>query len=66
MKKTNNTEVIKHRYNRYSKFYDFFEAPMEIFFGKWRKEIVRHASGKVLEVGVGTGKNIKCYNNDID
>lgn len=66
MKPIDNTEVIKHRYNRYSKFYDFFELPMEILFGKWRKELVKDGSGKVLEVGVGTGKNIKFYTDDVD
>ncbi|GIK61839.1 MAG: Ubiquinone/menaquinone biosynthesis C-methyltransferase UbiE [Ignavibacteriaceae bacterium] len=66
MKEINNTQVIRHRYNRYSKFYDFFELPMEIFLGKWRKDLVAHCSGKVLEVGVGTGKNIKYYPDNID
>ncbi|MBK7381048.1 MAG: methyltransferase domain-containing protein [Ignavibacteriales bacterium] len=61
-----NTDVIRHRYNRYSKFYDIFELPMEVLFSKWRKELVKYGSGKVLEVGVGTGKNIKYYPNDID
>lgn len=66
MKEIDNTDVIRHRYNRYSKFYDIFELPMEVLFSKWRKELVKYGSGKVLEVGVGTGKNIKYYPNDID
>jgi ubiquinone/menaquinone biosynthesis C-methylase UbiE len=66
MKKTDNTEVIKHRYNRYSKFYDLLEAPMEMLFGKWRKDLVKYSSGKVLEVGIGTGKNIKYYPKNVD
>lgn len=66
MKEIDNTEIIKHRYNRYSKFYDFFEVPMEMIFGKWRKELVKDSSGKVLEVGVGTGKNLKYYSANIN
>jgi ubiquinone/menaquinone biosynthesis C-methylase UbiE len=66
LKEIDNTLVIRRRYNRYSKFYDFFELPMEVLFSKWRKKLVKYVSGKVLEVGVGTGKNIKYYPNDID
>lgn len=66
MKESDNTEVIRYRYNRYSKFYDFFELPMEILLGKWREKLIKFCTGKVLEVGVGTGKNIKYYPNGID
>jgi len=66
MKPIDNTEVIKYRYNRYSKFYDFFELPMEILFGKWREKLIKFSAGNTLEVGVGTGKNIKFYPDDID
>lgn len=60
------TKVIQHRYNRYSYFYDLVEAPMEILFGKWRKELVSHASGNVLEIGIGTGKNLKYYSSTVN
>lgn len=33
---------------------------------KWRIEVMKDLSGKVLEVGVGTGKNIEYYPDDID
>lgn len=59
------TEVIKERYNRYSKFYDIFELPMETFFAKFRPDLVRYAEGNVLEVGVGTGKNLEYYPDDV-
>ncbi|HAB54024.1 MAG: methyltransferase type 11 [Ignavibacteria bacterium RIFOXYB2_FULL_35_12] len=64
MKEIDNTELIRYRYNRYSKFYDILEAPMEIPSSKWRKELVKYSSGKVLEVGVGTGKNIPYYQSN--
>lgn len=66
LKAIDNTELIRRRYNRYSKFYDFFELPMEIFFGKCRAKMIKFSAGKTLEVGVGTGKNIKFYPDDID
>jgi len=63
----NNTEKIRKRYDRASKFYDIFEQPMEIMsLKKWRLEVTKGLKGKVLEVGVGTGKNIPYYPEDID
>ena len=59
------TNTIR-KYDRYSRCYDLLEAPMELIFSKWRKELVNRASGKILEVGVGTGKNIKYYSKDTD
>lgn len=50
------------KYNRFSYVYDFMELPIElIWYGKWRKELFSGLSGRVLEVGVGTGKNTKYY-----
>lgn len=63
----NNTEKIKKRYDRISSVYDFFEAPMErMAMSKWRAELMNELSGKVLEVGVGTGKNIEFYPDNMD
>ncbi|MDF2891049.1 MAG: methyltransferase type 11 [Clostridia bacterium] len=61
------TEMIKRRYNRASFFYDFMEAPMEAMSLKsWRIEVMKDLKGKVLEVGVGTGKNIEYYPDGLD
>ncbi len=57
------------RYNRVAGIYDLFEAPMEFMnFKKWRElffgyiglDPLKHDS-LVLEVGVGTGKNVPFY-----
>jgi ubiquinone/menaquinone biosynthesis C-methylase UbiE len=57
-----NTEKIRKRYDRASKFYDIFEKPMEAMsLKKWRVEATKGLKGTVLEVGVGTGKNIPYY-----
>jgi ubiquinone/menaquinone biosynthesis C-methylase UbiE len=57
-----NTDIIRKRYNRASIMYDFMEKPMEMMgLKRWREEIMKELSGEVLEVGVGTGKNIQFY-----
>ncbi|HIH75148.1 MAG TPA: methyltransferase domain-containing protein [Methanosarcina sp.] len=50
------------KYNRISLIYDFIEAPIEIFlYRKWREEALSSLKGRVLEVGVGTGRNLEYY-----
>ncbi len=39
---------------------------MEHLFSKWRRKLLSEASGKVLEVGIGTGKNIPFYPENLD
>lgn len=63
----NETDKIKRRYDRAAKVYDIFEQPMEVMsLKKWRLEVTKDLKGKVLEVGVGTGKNIPYYPANID
>jgi len=62
-----NTEKIKKRYNRVSKIYDLIEQPMELMaLKKWRVEVAKELYGKVLEIGVGTGKNIPYYPENVE
>lgn len=50
------------KYNRISAIYDLIEAPVEILlYGKWRKEALSNLKGRVLEAGVGTGRNLEYY-----
>ncbi|MBE0525087.1 MAG: class I SAM-dependent methyltransferase [Methanosarcinales archaeon] len=50
------------KYNRISYVYDIMESTVEyLMFGKWRKQILSDLSGFVLDIGVGTGKNLKYY-----
>jgi len=60
-------EDTSHKYSRIAKLYDLFEWPMEtLLFKKLRKETVSYTYGHVLEVGVGTGKNLPYYNGNVD
>jgi len=55
------------KYDRFSHVYDLMETPMELMrYGSWRKEVFSAMEGRVLEVGVGTGKNIPYYPEDCE
>jgi len=62
----NRTDIIRQRYNRIAGMYDTIEMPMEKLFSGWRKELMREVNGKVLEVGVGTGKNLPYYPDEVE
>lgn len=66
--KDSSTVDTKARYDRIASVYDWLELPMEkLTFRKWRKLIWSHVQGpEVLEVGVGTGKNIPYYPDGLD
>jgi len=60
-------EDTSQKYSRIAKLYDLFEWPIEtLLFKKLRKEAVSYTYGYVLEVGVGTGKNLPYYDNSVD
>jgi len=55
------------KYDRFSKIYDLFESPMEMrAFSKYRKKALSLAKGKVLEIGIGTGKNLPYYPEGVE
>jgi len=57
-------QKIKKRYDRFSYLYDFLETIFENrLFNKWRKSIITELEGNILEIGVGTGKNLPFYTN---
>ena len=52
------TETIKRRYNRTALVYDWMDFMIS---DTMRRQVIGMARGKVLEVGVGTGKNLPFY-----
>ena len=59
------TTIIQNRYNRNARFYDIMETLIEKWhYSKWRKKYFSPLKGKILEVGIGTGKNIEYINAD--
>jgi ubiquinone/menaquinone biosynthesis C-methylase UbiE len=67
MKKIVPSDLTRKRYNRIAFIYDLFEYPMEWHrFASWRAGLMDKVKGRhVLEVGVGTGKNLPHYPKDI-
>ncbi len=52
------TELTRKRYNRTSRFYDMMDRMIK---PDLRTKVIRQATGKVLEIGVGTGNNLAFY-----
>ncbi len=67
MIKTSKTDLTRKRYNRLAFFYGFLEAPLEMFrFAAWRSRLTdRIAGNRALEVGIGTGKNLPYYPQNV-
>ncbi|MFQ6039958.1 MAG: class I SAM-dependent methyltransferase [Candidatus Poribacteria bacterium] len=59
-------DPTRKRYNRIAAVYDLMEKPVEmLFFRHWRRKLFSQVKGRVLEVGVGTGKNIPYYPKEL-
>lgn len=52
------TERIKKRYDRLAAVFDYMSHMIR---DSWRKDLVGDLSGRILEVGVGTGANLPFY-----
>jgi ubiquinone/menaquinone biosynthesis C-methylase UbiE len=53
---------MKAAYDRIARIYDLMEAWVEqALFRAWRQQLFARIQGRILEVGVGTGKNIPHY-----
>lgn len=53
---------VREVYDRFARWYDWLEIVPELL-GTWalRRELMRRARGRVLEVAVGTGRNLPHY-----
>lgn len=67
MRQAEHSDITRQRYDRVAFFYDLFESPFEsLLFSHWRSMIFDRIQGeKILEVGIGTGKNLPYYPRDI-
>ena len=62
----NQTERLRRHYDRRAEDYDRLIAPLErMLFGAGREWVYSRARGKVLEIGVGTGRNLYFYPTEV-
>lgn len=47
-------------------FYDVLDYPWELIYRKWRPILLGDVRGRVLEAGVGTGRNLSHYHESVD
>ena len=61
------TDRVARVYDRVARVYDYYDAPMDKMGGARRRQrVLADATGRVLEVGIGTGRNLEHYPSRID
>lgn len=56
------SQELAHKYDRFARWYDWVEGVPELLgLRRLRRRLLQQASGRVLEVAVGTGKNLRFY-----
>lgn len=58
-------DLLQEKYRITAWFYDILDYPWERQYRQWRPELLKDIHGEVLEAGVGTGRNLKYYPNDV-
>ncbi|OGR07056.1 MAG: hypothetical protein A2511_00060 [Deltaproteobacteria bacterium RIFOXYD12_FULL_50_9] len=58
--------LLRAKYNITAMFYDIIDYPWERIYSQWRPVLLRDVRGKVLEAGVGTGRNLKHYHSSVE
>ncbi len=59
-------DAVTRRYDRIARFYDLIDKPMGLFgVGRRRERLLSRARGRTLEVGIGTGRNLGLYPQDV-
>ncbi len=58
--------IVRGRYDRIAPVYDLMEIFAELMYSRWRRRLWSLVEGpQVIEVGVGTGKNLPYYRPDL-
>ena len=57
---------LRAKYNVTAWFYDILDYPWERIYKQWRPQLLGDLRGKVLEAGVGTGRNFRHYHESIE
>ena len=57
---------LRAKYNITAMFYDVLDYPWERIYRKWRPQLLGDLRGKVLEAGVGTGRNFRHYHESVE
>lgn len=57
---------LRAKYNITALFYDILDYPWERIYKEWRPWLLGDLRGKVLEAGVGTGRNFPHYHQSIE
>jgi ubiquinone/menaquinone biosynthesis C-methylase UbiE len=52
------TATVRRKYNRNARWFDSMDRMIK---DEWRRALVDQATGIVLEIGIGTGKNLPLY-----
>ena len=60
-------QEIRQKYEKFARWYDLMEGVPEVLGGRrLRHRLLQRASGKVLEIAVGTGRNLRYYPKTCD
>ncbi|NOX75307.1 MAG: class I SAM-dependent methyltransferase [Gammaproteobacteria bacterium] len=57
---------LQSKYSVTAFFYDLLDYPWERQYRQWRPALVGDLRGRVLEAGVGTGRNLEFYHQDVE
>jgi ubiquinone/menaquinone biosynthesis C-methylase UbiE len=57
---------LQKKYNITAYFYDVIDYPWERHYRQWRRVLCNDIQGDVLELGVGTGRNIPFYSEHVN
>ena len=59
------SRALREKYEFTSWFYDILDYPWERQYRHWRPLLLEDVGGKVLEAGVGTGRNLRHYPHEV-